>query len=232
MNNIPTLYDALSLANGAKNAMAEGREVPMMAMAAIELAKEIEILDQARRVYMDRAEAAEAELRKAREQEPVAEYDGVEFSRYTLRWINGQLPVGTKFYAEPVFDRAAEENRFQAEELEALHMCLRDYNVPVLDENGKKLSAWGRVVRFVEMQAIKPAAPAATAVPEEWLDVLTGLVNIADAKGTAQGSPNHRHSKPGIWDPDNRPELRGKPCAECAVYDRARALLQTTGAKP
>lgn len=34
--------------------------------------------------------------------EPVAEYDGVEFSRYTIRWTNGELPIGTKLYANYV----------------------------------------------------------------------------------------------------------------------------------
>lgn len=30
---------------------------------------------------------------------PVATYDGVEFSRYTLCWVNGAMPEGTMLYA-------------------------------------------------------------------------------------------------------------------------------------
>lgn len=67
------------------------------------------------------------------------------------------------------------------------------------------------------------------AVPVE-RELLAGLVEIADQKmlrfyGTVrQGSPNHRHSIPGVWDSDNG-DLAGKPCAECAIYDKARAIL-------
>lgn len=106
---------------------------------------------------IERAEAAEAELEKLAQQKPVAEYDGVEFSRYTLRFTNGLLPVGTKFYVAPVFDSAVEENRFQADDLESLHMCLRDRNVPTHNKIGQKLSAWGRVSLFAEMQNNRPA---------------------------------------------------------------------------
>lgn len=75
--------------------------------------------------------------------------------------------------------------------------------------------------------AWKPAATAPS-VPEGWREVMAGLVGIAEAKGKKQGSPNHSHSRPGIWDDDNiRNGLAGKPCAECALYDRARALLKS-----
>ena len=70
------------------------------------------------------------------------------------------------------------------------------------------------------------AAPA-PAVSEEWREVLSGLLAIAEKKGKKQGSPNHSHLRPGIWDDDNGPVLSGKPCAECAMYDKARALLQS-----
>lgn len=69
--------------------------------------------------------------------------------------------------------------------------------------------------------------PAAPAVPDEWREVLSGLLAIAEKKGKKQGSPNHSHLRPGIWDDDNGPVLSGKPCAECAMYDKARALLQS-----
>lgn len=40
-----------------------------------------------------------------------------------------------------------------------------------------------------------------------------------------QGSPNHGHEIPGIWDRDNGAKA-GKPCAECALYDEARAIAR------
>lgn len=85
-------------------------------------------------------------------QQPAAEYDGVEFSRYTLRWANGPVPVGTKLYAAPILDVQDEKNRHDAEELEALHMNLRDRGIPTHDENGEELSSWGRVLRLVDLQ--------------------------------------------------------------------------------
>lgn len=71
----------------------------------------------------------------------------------------------------------------------------------------------------------------APAVPEEWREVMAGLIAIAEKKGKKQGSPNHCHQRPGIWDDDNGPVLSGKPCTECAMYDKARALLQSGGGK-
>lgn len=38
-------------------------------------------------------------LRNRYPEQPVAVYDGVEFSRYVLRWTDAPLPVGTKLYA-------------------------------------------------------------------------------------------------------------------------------------
>lgn len=80
-----------------------------------------------------------------------------------------------------------------------------------------------------------PAVPDATCkqclqVDRELREVIAGLVAIAEKKGKRQGSPNHCHQRPGIWDDDNG-DLAGKPCSECAIYDRARALLQSTGDK-
>ena len=78
-----------------------------------------------------------------------------------------------------------------------------------------------------------PAVPDATCkqclqVDRELREVIAGLVAIAEKKGKRQGSPNHCHQRPGIWDDDNG-DLAGKPCSECAIYDRARALLQSNG---
>lgn len=69
------------------------------------------------------------------------------------------------------------------------------------------------------------STPPAPAVPDGWRELCAALVNLAEKKSRkSQGSPNHAHRIPGVWDDDNG-ELAGKQCAECAVYDRARAML-------
>lgn len=32
--------------------------------------------------------------------------------------------------------------------------------------------------------------------------------------------PGHSHTRPGVWDPDNRPALAGKACEVCAAWQR------------
>lgn len=56
--------------------------------------------------------------------------------------------------------------------------------------------------------------------------LLEDLVQLWSIRGNRPfGSPNHCHDVRGIWDSDNG-DLAGKPCAECAIYDAARQLLQ------
>lgn len=155
------------------------------------------------RVQMERAERAEDALKKARGQEPCAFW-----------WIGPDGKDNGGPYRGKPSDVAIDSARNSGCE-------------PVL-----------LYIRPVPTPAVAaPAVPDATCkerlqVGSEWLEVLSGLVAIADAKGKRQGSPNHCHSRPGIWDGDNiRNGLAGKPCAECAIYDRARDLLQSTGEK-
>lgn len=54
--------------------------------------------------------------------------------------------------------------------------------------------------------------------------LLIDLVELWKRDGCKQGSPNHGHEIPGIWDRDNW-ELAGKPCAECAIYDEVRRIV-------
>lgn len=79
--------------------------------------------------------------------------------------------------------------------------------------------------------ALLAAAPTPPAIPKEpepgdfvmiRRATLEGLIGSDDYH--TQGSPNHSHRKPGIWDSDNA-DKAGKPCAECALFDEARALL-------
>jgi hypothetical protein len=64
------------------------------------------------------------------------------------------------------------------------------------------------------------------------MELLAGLVELWNRKsGGRAGSPNHGHNVPGIWDSDNG-VLAGKPCAECALYDQARAIVAASKAEP
>lgn len=65
----------------------------------------------------------------------------------------------------------------------------------------------------------------AAGVPDDWRDLCARLIEIADRDcDNKQGSPNHAHERPGIWDSDNG-KLANKPCAECELYDHARRML-------
>lgn len=100
-----------------------------------------------------------------------------------------------------------------------------DFNGYAID--GKHTEIANALPTGMDLYAAHVPAVAAPAVPEEWREVMAGLVEIAEKKGKKHGSPNHCHQRPGIWDDDNGPVLSGKPCAECAIYDKARALLQS-----
>jgi hypothetical protein len=39
--------------------------------------------------------------------------------------------------------------------------------------------------------------------------------------------PLHYHSRPGIWDDDNAPSLRGKPCLDCARWGHLLGFVET-----
>ena len=94
----------MSLARGVKKAAAEGRYIPLVAMAAAKLADELDNIKA-------RAEAAEEEMRKAREQEPVAwmthEYQGTGEKRLQFQphipSIRDDVtgPIVTALYAAP-----------------------------------------------------------------------------------------------------------------------------------
>jgi len=57
--------------------------------------------------------------------------------------------------------------------------------------------------------------------------LLQGLVDAWNKEDNSpQGSPDHCHTEPGIWDSDWADGRAGQPCTECALYDQARALLE------
>lgn len=55
----------------------------------------------------------------------------------------------------------------------------------------------------------------------------TALVTVdpSDLLTVLNQRTGHSHRRPGIWDPDNRPEIANKPCVECAARERLRAAL-------
>lgn len=57
--------------------------------------------------------------------------------------------VNRKIDALSDFNEQIERWRHDSEELEAVHLCLDDYNVPRI-EDGEELSTWGRIVRMLE----------------------------------------------------------------------------------
>jgi hypothetical protein len=52
------------------------------------------------------------------------------------------------------------------------------------------------------------------------------IVSAADLEAVLNQRVMHSHSRPGIWDSDNRPGLAHTRCVECAARERLRADLQ------
>lgn len=55
-------------------------------------------------------------------------------------------------------------------------------------------------------------------------EALQDVLHTFDDRHDRQGHPDHCHRIPGIWDEDNGARA-GKPCADCAAFDRARVVL-------
>jgi hypothetical protein len=55
------------------------------------------------------------------------------------------------------------------------------------------------------------------------------VVDTADLETVLNQRDAHAHSRPGIWDDDNRPGLRGTRCVECAARDRLATALRENG---
>lgn len=50
-------------------------------------------------------------------------------------------------------------------------------------------------------------------------------------EGDDGNAPGHAHSRPGIWDNDNKPGIAGKPCAWCLTWAKFTRLVKA-GASP
>ena len=44
-------------------------------------------------------------------------------------------------------------------------------------------------------------------------------------EGDGENAPGHGHSRPGIWDDDNKPAIRGKPCAWCLTWAKFTEII-------
>lgn len=57
-------------------------------------------------------------------------------------------------------------------------------------------------------------------------DELRALMReVYDELEEGDDAPGHCHRIPGVWDMDNRKDLRGKPCEWCATWKRFRAAM-------
>lgn len=75
-----------------------------------------------------------------------------------------------------------------------------------------------------EVYAAPVPAPVVPATCNDGLQV--ELREILQWMIGQRGKAGHDHRVAGIWDGDNG-EKAGKPCEICAMYDKARALLQS-----
>lgn len=77
-------------------------------------------------------------------------------------------------------------------------------------------------------EALRDQLAAMTAERDQWRCLLDNVIRMhpdADDDGNA---PGHSHSKPGIWDDDNKPAIRGTACQWCHVWNVARNALEAT----
>lgn len=50
------------------------------------------------------------------------------------------------------------------------------------------------------------------------------VMQLESRNGCSVDAPGHSHSIPGVWDSDNG-ALAGKPCAWCALWREAKAMV-------
>lgn len=195
----------------------------------------------------ERAERAEAELAKMLEQKPVAwmhDKDGrVDTCHDSVKelWIKVGQKQNTQFmreivpcrvehyniplYAAPVPAPATECRGIPGRGCQYLAAC----NMPC-NKCGKVHNAMFSLTptpfipdddtrRNDEAFAAQQAVGNAPSVPDEWRTMLQWLIG-------QRGKAGHCHSRPGVWDDDNG-DKAGQPCEQCAMYDRARVLLQS-----
>jgi len=78
-----------------------------------------------------------------------------------------------------------------------------------------------KITGFYSDPVPAPAVPATCKISLQ-VDIREMLQWLIDQRG----KHGHNHKQSGIWDDDNG-AMAGKPCEDCAMYDRARALLQS-----
>lgn len=93
---------------------------------------------------------------------------------------------------------------------------------------GNRADGMGDVVRGVAAADAEGARLKAQDDVQALREILRALVRQLDEDGNRDGdAPGHSHSRRGIWDGDNG-TLAGKPCAWCALWDKAKAVSMSS----
>lgn len=72
------------------------------------------------------------------------------------------------------------------------------------------------------------------AVPDDFRDVFAAVIRELENNrfgGHNGNAPGHAHDIPGVWDSDNG-ALAGQPCAWCALWNKAKAMLADAPTPP
>lgn len=96
----------------------------------------------------------------------------------------------------------------------AIELLLRDRAARFSAELSEAVEAWGK------------GWEGDRALARELAQALDGIVHHPpeEVYRDDPNAPGHAHRRPGIWDPDNTEELRNKPCAWCAAWNKGKAL--------
>lgn len=154
------ITEALKYAAVAADKIKHEVVVSCMAEAAARLAYEAEQLSADRDEWKARAESAESELKKAREQEPVA---------YRIDWSDGLVELA---WQADGYDEDYVEIRGLPTAVPLGEMPCAAPKPAAPDSNSP------------EIGGIKPAAPA---VPEEWVIGVANLIDAFDAENAQLG---------------------------------------------
>lgn len=77
-----------------------------------------------------------------------------------------------------------------------------------------------------------PVVAAPARVPDGLADVMAAVFReLEHREGSRGNAPGHSHDVPGVWDSDNGP-ISGQPCAWCALWNKAKAMLSAAPAAP
>lgn len=164
--------------------------------------------------------------------DPEPKFRGVNYDGLLVRYTADPAPEA-EVTAGPRVTAQAIEEAVREQAVEALfHMECGRY-----EEGSPERRAWNEgtvdaapVIRGmpslfpgVEVESEAGGLPAA-----EWRELLDAVMRELKAKGHSKdgNAPGHAHTVPGVWDADNKKGLAGKPCAWCALWNKATAALE------